>query len=139
MNSIYLKRRLKVLKRLEKRFNLQEGLKFILVGCISAVVDIFLLNIFIHLEYGQFMSVSIGFIGGIFINYYLHSKFTFKIQPSLLSSLKYTVVLFINYILSLLIIYALSFFNININLSKILSLFIVFINGYTFSKIWIFK
>ncbi|MDI9408077.1 MAG: GtrA family protein [Candidatus Pacebacteria bacterium] len=119
--------------------NIRQFAVFILIGLLSALVDIGLLQLLIHFGYSPYWSTTVGFFVGFIVNFILHQNVTFSAQWGINTILKFTLVVLINYVLTLILIKFTLFWVSQILIGKILSLPIVAINGFVLSKYWIFK
>lgn len=114
---------------------------YCIVGVISAVVDIYSLHVFTNVMFfNSEISVTIAFTFGLIVNYFLHSYLTFKSEASRSSFKKYLVVVAVNYILTMVLIKLLvNFVGLDLISSKIVTLPLIAIIGFVFSKLWIYK
>lgn len=115
-------------------------LRFILVGGISALADLCLVWIILKNHGGYIPAVSVGFFAGLIVNYLLHSSYTFKSCFMNSSRLfKFVVVVGLNYLLTVSIVwFLLNFLSVPILIAKVVSLPIIAVNGYYWSRNWVF-
>ncbi|MCB5306744.1 GtrA family protein [Yersinia massiliensis] len=116
----------------------RQFLIYLLIGIISAVVDIIALKISMFHYNEVMLSTLIGYISGLVINYILHSMFTFKTSIAIGKILKYLAVVFINYWITVIIIFISFYFFKDVIYGKIVSLPIIAVLGYIASKKWIY-
>lgn len=112
---------------------------YVIVGSLSAIIDLTTLNILISLNTPQWSAVTIAFIAGFVFNLKTHALFTFASPLTSKSALKFTAVVAINYLLTLLIIEALTAFSCNLMTAKVVSLPIIAISGFLLGRHWAFK
>ena len=108
--------------------------------CIScAVLDIGLMKSFISLGINYLVAATFGFLAGLALNFFLHTRITFNARYSHLALVRYMVVVFANYILTLL---SISLFQELFGMpifGKVFSLPLVAINGFLLIKYWVHK
>ena len=94
-------RNLLLMKFINPEFN-----KFIFFGIVNSALGyvIYVILVF-FLAYP--VAYTIAYLAGIFISYYLNSKFVFKREMCLTKVLQYPVVYIVQYVLSLLLLYLL--------------------------------
>jgi len=128
----------RLIYELKKHFNF---LVYVLVGVVSAVSDICSLYVASKvLNWNLALSVTIGFIVGIIVNYVLHSIITFKRKMEFVTFIKYLLVVAFNYMLTLVLIQLLvSGLDLGLILSKIITLPVIAAVGYILSKAWIYQ
>ena len=113
---------------------------FLTGGLMSALIDIFIMQILIGYQVNKLISTSIGFCCGLLFNYAFHANMTFKSRSSFVILFRFFLVVAINYLITILLVYfTYSFFQQNALIGKIISLPIVAINGFFLSKHWVFK
>jgi putative flippase GtrA len=128
----------RLIYELKKHFNF---LVYVLVGVVSAVSDICSLYVASKVfNWNLALSVTIGFIVGLVVNYVLHSNITFKRKMEFVTFIKYLLVVAFNYILTLVLIQLLvSGLDLGLILSKIITLPVIAAVGYILSKAWIYQ
>jgi putative flippase GtrA len=116
-------------------------IRFGLVGALSTIIDVSLLNIFIHLHASLLVATAIGFLVASLNGYYLNSSFVFKRKHSYEGYFKFFVVVFTGLLITELIVHLLTYMNpaMNFNVAKLVAVVVVFFWNYGFSKIWAFK
>ncbi len=112
---------------------------YVIVGSLSAIIDLTALNILISLDTTQWLAVTIAFIAGFVFNVKAHAIFTFASPLTSKSALRFTAVAVINYLLTLLIIEALTAFSCSLITAKVVSLPIIAVSGYLLGRHWVFK
>ena len=112
---------------------------FAMVGGISAVCDIFVMQGLILFGIHPLWATTAGFIFGFVVNFILHLRVTFAHQNSFWVFIKFSVVVGINYFLTIILVkLSLAWFDEAL-IGKIASLPVVAINGFVLSKFWVFK
>lgn len=112
---------------------------YIVVGIISAAMDIGIMKLFLFFGLHYFLAATLGFIAGLLVNFSLHSKITFKKKYSHIMFARYMTVVFLNYMITLAVIHAFHNWLSMPVLGKIASLPVITINGFFLSKYWIYK
>ena len=114
-------------------------LVFIGGGLVSAVVDVTSMQMLIFSGIHAFISVTIGFLLGLFVNFIFHAKITFKAPTTKFIITKYIIIVGVNYIVTL------GFVSVSLSLlesalpGKIASLPVIAFDGFLLSKYWIFR
>lgn len=119
----------------------QQFIKFIIVGGLSALIDLSVIYYLASLGFSDFISVTFGFIFGLLGNYFMHALYTFETRKLYIASgMKFAIVVGINYVITLACISLLTnTLGINLIAAKIVSLPFIAINGYLLSKHWVFS
>jgi len=112
---------------------------FIAGGIVSAILDICILQIMIFMGYVNILSVTVGFFGGLIVNFGFHVKLTFKSVTSFLILIRFLLVVLVNYLITVAFVMISFSFLENVLVGKIASLPIIAINGFLLSKYWVFK
>jgi putative flippase GtrA len=112
---------------------------YVMVGSVSAIIDLLTLGILLDLNTPQWPAVTIAFIAGFVFNLKSHALFTFVSALTKKSALRFTSVVGVNYLLTLAIIEALSNFSFTIITAKVISLPVIAISGYLLGRYWAFK
>ena len=98
-----------------------------------------ILQIMIFMGYFNILSVTVGFFSGLIVNFTFHVKLTFKSITSFLILVRFSLVVMVNYFITVAFV-MLSFSMLeSVLVGKIASLPIVAINGFLLSKYWVFK
>ena len=114
-------------------------LVFIAGGCLSALVDIGLMQLLIAAGMAPLAATSAGFLAGLAVNFVFHARVTFNSVATPATFTRYLCVVALNYLLTIGMV-ALSVALVGSALAgKLASLPVVAINGYFLSKHWIFK
>lgn len=117
----------------------QQFLIYVAIGLTCAGIDIGLMRIFISQDINYLIAATFGFIAGLILNFSLHTWITFSARYSHRALLRYIVVVFFNYVLTLLFISLFQkLFGMPI-LGKIFSLPLVAVNGFLLIKYWVHK
>ncbi|WP_050010615.1 GtrA family protein [Herbaspirillum sp. B65] len=114
-------------------------LTFIIVGAITALIDIGLMQLLIWVGVYYLVAATLGFFVGLLANFSLHTRVTFGAEYSHSVLVRFVTVVFINYFTTLLIVHL---FQITLNeplLGKLISLPVVAVNGFFLSKNWVYK
>jgi putative flippase GtrA len=112
---------------------------FLVVGLLSAAVDVGVMTLLIYLKSPYQLATSVGFVTGLLFNYLTHSQVTFKSELTAGSMIRYIAIVILNYILTLGFVAASVHLMENPLIGKIASLPIVAILGYLFGRSWIFR
>jgi putative flippase GtrA len=112
---------------------------YVIVGLVSAIIDLLTLSILISLHTKQWLAVTFAFIAGFAFNLKAHSLFTFVSPLTRISGIRFTAVVAINYLLTLAIIETLTAFSFSLITAKLISLPIIAIFGYLMGRYWAFK
>lgn len=122
-----------------KKFFELTFIRFAMVGVVSTIIDLALLNIFYtRIGTSLLVATAIGFLAASVNGYLLNSKFVFQREHSYVGYLKFFLVTFIGLLLTELIVHILAP-HMNFNIAKLIAVAIVFFWNYAFSKIWAFK
>lgn len=112
---------------------------YLIVGLITAGVDVGLVIVLLKFNFHLLTSVSIGYLTGVLFNFFTQAIITFNSNVSGKRLLKYLTVVAINYFLTLIIILVFKKIGLSPLVGKIFSLPIVAIFGFYLSKKWIYK
>ena len=112
---------------------------YLIVGSLSAIIDLTTLIILISLNTTQWLAVTVAFIVGFAFNVKAHALFTFASPLNSKSALRFTALVAVNYQLTLLIIETLTAFSCNLITAKLVSLPIIAVSGYLLGSRWAFK
>jgi putative flippase GtrA len=112
---------------------------YVLIGAISAAIDLLTLSLLIEAGIKQLPAISIAFAAGFIFNIKMHSVFTFNSHLNIKSSLRFTAVVAINCILTLIIIEALTTFSLDLFIAKVVSLPIIAVSGFLLGRQWAFR
>lgn len=112
---------------------------YVIVGSLSAIIDLTALHILITLDITQWLAVSVAFITGFVFNVKAHALFTFASPLTSKSALKFTAVVAVNYLLTLLIVESLTALSCSLMTAKVVSLPIIAVSGFLLGRHWAFK
>jgi putative flippase GtrA len=112
---------------------------YVLVGAVSAAIDLLTLSILIEVGIKQWSAVTTAFAAGFIFNIKAHSVFTFNSQLNRKSGIRFTAVVAINYLLTLIVIETLTIFSVELFSAKLVSLPIIAVTGYLLGRHWAFK
>jgi putative flippase GtrA len=113
--------------------------KFLVVGGICALIDIGIMQSLILLSIDYKLAATAGFATGLLLNYFLHTKLTFKNSISTKNAIRFVVVVFINYGLTLGLIFVSQMWLGQALIGKLISLPLVAVNGFLLSKFWVYR
>lgn len=112
---------------------------YCMVGLGSALVDVVGLKILSDFwNVPDIYAITIAYVVGMLSNYAMHNILTFKVRMSRSSLMRYLVVVGMNYVLSLFLIFLIQMLGVSLIASKIITLPVISISGYLFSKRWIY-
>ena len=107
-------------------------IKYFLVSCGSAIVDIFSSLIFYKvIGYNYILSTNIGIVLGLVFHYIISMRFVFEERRTILNSLLYIFTWFLGLALANLTMYIFfNYFNVNFLISKFFSMVVPFFFTY---------
>ena len=114
-------------------------LTFLVVGGLSAAIDVGLMKLLLMQGMGVVAATSIAFVAGLCFNLSCHARYTFDSALDGATVARYLCVVALNYAITLACVSAAVALGIGALAGKIVSLFIVPINGFLFGKYWIFR
>ena len=112
---------------------------YVLVGMVSAAIDLLTLSLLIEVGIKQLPAVTVAFAAGFIFNIKAHSVFTFNSQLNRKSGIRFTAVVAINYLLTLIVIETLAIFSLDLFNAKLVSLPIIAVSGFLLGRHWAFK
>jgi putative flippase GtrA len=112
---------------------------YVLVGCVSATIDLISLWVLIGLNTTQWLAVTLAFIAGFFFNAWAHALFTFEAPLTQQAGIRFTAVVGVNFLLTLLIIEAMTAVSLSLFAAKLIALPIIAASGFLLSKHWAFE
>ena len=112
---------------------------FCFVGVVSVAVDLFALLELVHLEVPPLIAVTISFIAGMLVNIWLHANLTFKTTLNTDRIVRFLMILCINYLVTLAAVLFFEKQGFSYLLGKLISLPLIAIHGFLWSRLWIFK
>jgi len=115
---------------------------FGIIGLLTAIINfavLFLLYSVFNFNY--LFSVTTGYIFGVCFNFFSNKFYTFNSKGNLSTQImKYLFLLLVNYFITIFIIFiAHKILKLNIYFALASSMFFTYLNGYFFSKLWIFN
>jgi len=115
-------------------------IKYGIVGIVSVVIDYSILFLmYTLLNFDKNISITLAFWISSIFNFLMHKKFTFLSKNDIkLEFIKYLIMVFISYLLTIVIINILLKFT-NLYISKLISLIFVYLYGFTVSKFFVYK
>ena len=105
----------------------------------SAIVDIGVMQCMINLGINALSAASTGFFAGLVLNYIFHAKVTFRAQTNLFNSVRFIIVVGINYSITIAFVATSLAICASALVGKIISLPVVAVNGFMLSRHWVFK
>ena len=112
---------------------------FVVIGIGSALADILLLQTLWHSGVHYGIAATAGFVVGLLINYVGHTRITFQKKETMQNLAGYLIVVFINYLITLLCVSLSENYLDNVLIGKLISLPLVAVNGYLCGKYWVYK
>ena len=112
---------------------------YLIVGVLSALVDIGTMQLALRLDAGIQLAVTLGYAIGLTFNYLCHQRITFKAVSSAGSMLRYGIFVLINYLITLVFVYASVHWFDAAMPGKLASLPVIAIIGFLGGKFWIFN
>ena len=117
----------------------QQFVVFSMVGIISAMMDVGLLLALVQTGAHAYLALSIAFFFGLGINLWLHARLTFQTRLSTKNTFRFLAVVGMNYGLTLGFVFIFENLGLSYVLGKIISLPVVAIHGFLWSRLWVFK
>lgn len=112
---------------------------FVLIGVVSAVVDIASMEALIYAGFHYGIGASLGFVVGLAVNYLGHARVTFRAASSSATMLRFGVVVLVNYLITMVFVFFAQRWLGNALVGKISSLPVVAVNGFLWSRYWVFR
>lgn len=117
----------------------RQVLLFLAGGVLSALIDIGMMQLLIHLGVAAMLATSVGFGTGLLVNFAWHAKVTFSSTVSAANFSRYMCVVAINYGLTLALVSLTLAVMHSALAGKLISLPVVALNSYFLSKRWIYR
>ncbi|MDR3481353.1 MAG: GtrA family protein [Burkholderiaceae bacterium] len=117
----------------------RQFLVYLVGGCLCALIDIGIMQLLIAGGVNFLVATTVGFAGGLLVNFSFHSHLTFQSSPSAFSFARYLCVVALNYLITVAVVGWSVWLVGQPLVGKLISLPIVAINGYWLGKHWIFK
>lgn len=112
---------------------------FIAGGCLSALIDIGLMQLLIAAGVAPLLAASAGFLAGLAVNFAFHARVTFNTLATPATFTRYLCVVALNYLLTIGLVALSVALGWSPLAGKLASLPVVAVDGYFFGKFWIFK
>ena len=112
---------------------------FSMVGIISAIIDVSLLIVLVQTGAHAYMALTVAFFFGLGINLWLHTHLTFQTRLNTKNTVRFLAVVGMNYGLTLGFVFIFEHLGLSYVLGKIISLPVVAIHGFLWSRLWVFK
>ena len=112
---------------------------YVCVGLLSTGVDIATMEALIRFGVHYGAAVTLGFAVGLVVNYVFHARITFRASSTIATIAKYGDLVFTNYLFTLVCVFATEHWFGSVLLGKLLSLPVVAVNGFLWSRYWVFK
>ena len=112
---------------------------FLIVGGLSALIDVCLMQLFISSGCDYLIATTVGFVIGLLVNFALHSSVTFQSKPTARSFARYLCLVGLNYLFTLGSVSLSMQLLGDAVIGKLLSLPLIAVNGYLVGKYWIFR
>lgn len=112
---------------------------YVSVGVLCATIDIGMMHLLLRLGIHYLAAATTGFFTGFVVNFVLHTRVTFGAYYSHRALARFSAVVVLNYILSVLIVFAFQELWLMPLLGKLVSLPLVAVNGFLLSKHWVYR
>lgn len=111
------------------------------VGVLTALVDIGTMQTLLWAAFDHRVAVTVGFLAGLVVNYLCHERFTFRHRRarSLRKMLRYLGVVLMNYALTMACVQLSVLLLGSVLIGKLLSLPLAAVNGFLWSRYWVFR
>jgi putative flippase GtrA len=86
-----------------------------------------------------YLALTVAFFFGLGINLWLHARLTFQTRLSTKNTFRFLAVVGMNYGLTLGVVFIFEHLGLSYVLGKIISLPMVVIHGFLWSRLWVFK
>jgi putative flippase GtrA len=117
----------------------QQFIVFCAVGIISAILDVVSLLELVQQGVAPYFAVTIAFFFGLVVNLWLHAHLTFRTRVNTQNALRFLMVIVINYLLTMGFVFLFEQLGLSYLIGKIISLPLVAIHGFLWSRLWVFK
>lgn len=117
----------------------RQFLVYIVVGVLSALIDIGTMQALLWLAFDYRIAVSIAFALGLTFNYLCHERVTFRAKRSASTLVRYGILVLANYGLTLLCVHLSVTYLDNVLTGKVVSLPLVAVNGFLWGRYWVFR
>jgi len=117
----------------------QQFIVFCFVGIFSTIMDLSILLGLVQLKVLPLIAVTISFMAGMLVNILLHAYLTFRTHLNNQRVVRFLMILCINYAFTLGTVLIFEQLGFNYLMGKIVSLPVIAIHGFLWSRLWIFK
>ena len=117
----------------------RQFMTFSMVGIVSAIMDVGLLIALVQLGVHAYLALTVAFFFGLGLNLWLHARLTFQTRLSAKNTVRFLVVVGMNYGLTLSVVFIFEQLGLSYVLGKIISLPVVAVHGFLWSRLWVFK
>lgn len=114
-------------------------IKYLIVGVINTLVTLTCIFLLMKFGFGIYYSNIIGYVLGVILGFLLNTAFTFNKKISFDRTLKYCLAIGICYLLNLMVITYLLYFNLNEYLIQLLGMVVYTITGFALNKYWVMR
>lgn len=122
-----------------RAFFSRQFILFVVGGVFSALVDVGSMVLMLHAEIDALCAATFGFALGLAVNYLFHVRITFASRNTLSAASRFIIIVLANYVITLVFVFVAQFLDVSVIGAKIASLPVVAINGFLFSKFWVFR
>jgi putative flippase GtrA len=112
---------------------------FVGVGVTCALIDLGAMRLMLAMGYGALPAATLGFALGFVANFVLHTRLTFASKFTTTTLVKFVCVVALNYLITLACVQVSVLWLGNPWPGKLISLVLVALNGFTLSKLWIYR
>lgn len=109
------------------------------MGLATALLDVGILELLLSVGAHYALATTVAFFVALVFNYISHSRVTFRSETTTRSVLRFTVILMMNYGITLAMVYISRQWLGSILVGKIASIPVVAVNGFLWSRYWIFR
>ena len=126
---------------IDRKLGVKELVKYGVVGVIGAIIDIGLLNIFVHFtKMDVYNSLVVAFLLSVMVCYFLHSHWTFQVKKKPIKLMVYILSAIVGLIINFTVMYLLiEGWDLWFNYAKIIAILIALMWNYTISKTLVFN
>lgn len=117
----------------------RQFLVFVGGGIFSAIVDVAAMQILLLLDIHYSVAVFGGFALGLTVNYICHARVTFGGSSSVATMARFGLVVLMNYLITMGCVIFSQHMLASVLIGKIASLPMVAVNGYLWSRYWVFR
>lgn len=113
-------------------------------GALSAGIDVGSMWCLLRVHVSTLGATTVGFLGGLFVNYLFHARVTFNVAGGVSTFLRYISIVFLNYLLTIGFVHVAVTFIHNAPvdvamIGKLAALVVIALSGYWLGKHWIFR